>query len=280
MTRVVGVCAVLRNESANLPRFFEVMEQLEASDLVDHIAYSFYENDSTDNSALCLLDWLRGRRYSFLSETLGLPHWRNQERQRTQLLATARNAALRRVLQRPTDVLLLVDLDLLFSVDDCLGLLHALEAQPSAVMACGCSIQPLEAIDTGASWSYYDSWALIDRFGRPGLSGLDIPFLSADDRSAWRMGEPVEVYSAFGGMAVARTKAIREYGVVWDGSRGCEHWAFCEKIRQAGSIIAVPSIKPRVLIDSSELGLRPQYIDALRDLLREHDISVVGDAKS
>jgi hypothetical protein len=273
----IGVCAVLRNESANLPRFFGVMEQLEAS---AHVVYSFYENDSADSSSLCLLNWLQGRDYSFLSETLGLPHWRNQERQRTQLLATARNAALRRVLQRATGYLLIIDLDLIFSVDDCLALLQALLACPSAVMACASSVQPLEAIDTGDAWSYYDSWALIDRFGRQGLSGLAVPFLDIDDRCIWQQGGAVDVYSAFGGMAIVYTEVIRKYAVAWEGSRGCEHWAFCEKVRQAGSIIAVPSVQPRVVTESRDLALRPQYVEGLRDLLREHGISVVGDAAS
>lgn len=273
----IGVCAIARNESANLPRFFEAMEALEAVSAIEHVSYSLYENDSFDDTPVKLLGWLKGRSYSLISETLGLPYWRNQEQQRTQLLATARNAALRRLLQRPSDRVLIVDVDLLFTATDCMALLDVLDHSPDAAMACASSIQPLKAIDTGDAWSYYDSWALIDRFGRPGLSGLECPFLDSGDRADWFSGIPVEVQSAFGGLAILRTESALKIGLAWDGALGCEHWSFSQAVRREGSVLAVPLVKPKVVLDAPAVGLRPQYISDVKKLLLNQGISVGDD---
>lgn len=269
----IGVCAVVRNESANLPQFFEAMQELEEDPAIEHVSYSFYENDSSDDTPVMLLGWLNRRSYSLISETLGLPYWRNQEQQRTQLLATARNAALRRLLQRPTDRILILDVDLAFTANDCLALLDVLEHRPDSAMACASSIQPLKAIDTGNAWSYYDSWALIDRFGRPGLSGLECPFLDSDDRADWFSGVPVKVQSAFGGLAILRTESVLKIGMAWDGASGCEHWSFCRAARTLGAILAVPCVNPKARYDAPNPGLHPQYVTGVRDLLLDNGIS-------
>jgi hypothetical protein len=278
MGLALGVCAVLRNEAENLPALFQVLEDLERHSEIDQIVYSFYENDSVDHSASLLIDWLRGKTYSFISEVLGLPHWRSQERQRTQLLATARNAALRRLMQRPVDYVLILDVDLEFTASDCCRLVDVLQQHPSSAMVCASSIQPLKSIDTGSSWSYYDSWALIDRLDRPALSGLEIPFLDLKDRQRWIDGHPIVVNSAFGGLAVVRSTVIRRHTVAWNGDAGCEHWAFCAQVRQGGSVLVVPDVQPRVRTDSSVLGLHPEYINGVRDLLLQEGVNVAFDA--
>lgn len=275
---VLGICAVLRNEAENLPALFKVLEDLESHSEIGQIVYSFYENDSVDQSASLLVDWLRGRTYSFISEVLGLPYWRSEERERTQLLATARNAALRRLLQRPTDYVLILDVDLEFSANDCYRLIDVLNQHPHAAMTCASSIQPLVSIDTGSPWSYYDSWALIDRMDRAALSGLEVPFLDLEDRHRWMTGQPIPVNSAFGGVAVVRTSVLRKHNVTWNGNAGCEHWAFCRQVRQGGSILVLPDPQPRVRTKPSDMGLHPQYINGVRDLLRQHGINVAGDA--
>lgn len=275
----LGVCAVLRNEADNLPGVFQVLEALECYSEVDQVVYSFYENDSTDRSVSLLTDWLCGRTYSCISEVLGLPHWRSEERQRTQLLATARNAALRRLMQRPIDYVLIMDVDLEFSAGDCYRLIDVLQCHPSAAMVCASSIQPLVAIDTGSPWSYYDSWASIDRFDQRGLSGLAIPFLNHQDRECWMAAQPVPVHSAFGGLAVVRTSVLRQHNVAWNGDAGCEHWAFCAQVRQGGSVLVVPDVQPRVKTDPAELGLHPDYIQGVRDLLHQSGVNAAFDAK-
>lgn len=275
----LGVCAVLRNEAENLPTVFQELELLEHLSGADSVVYSFYENDSVDHSVSLLTDWLRGRTYSCISEVLGLPHWRSEERQRTQLLATARNAALRRLMQRDTDYVLMLDVDLEFSASDCCRLVDVLLRHPSAAMVCASSIQPLDSIDTGSPWSYYDSWALIDRFDRRALSGLEIPFLDLQDREHWMAGRPIPVQSAFGGLAVVRTSVLRQHKVVWNGDAGCEHWAFCAQVRQGGPVLVVPDVQPRVKRDRGELSLHPEYIQGVRELLRQSGINAVFGAK-
>lgn len=275
---VLGVCAVLRNEAENLPAVFQVLEQVERFSELDQIVYSFYENDSVDRSVSLLIDWLRGRTYSCISEVLGVPHWRSEERQRTQLLATARNAALRRLMQRATDYVLILDVDLEFSATDCWRLVDVLQRHPHAAMVCASSIQPLVSIDTGSPWSYYDSWALIDRLDRPALSGLEVPFLDLQDRELWMAGQPIPVQSAFGGLAVVRTSVLRQHMVAWNGDAGCEHWAFCAQVRKGGSVLVVPDVQPRVKTDPGKLGFHPDYIQAVRELLRQAGVNAACDA--
>ena len=57
----IGLLATLRDESQALPRFFGLLEALEADPRVERLFCSFYENDSSDDTPQLLAEWLKGR---------------------------------------------------------------------------------------------------------------------------------------------------------------------------------------------------------------------------
>ena len=44
----IGLLATVRDEVLSLPRFFRLLENIEADSRVDQLVCSFYENDSID----------------------------------------------------------------------------------------------------------------------------------------------------------------------------------------------------------------------------------------
>lgn len=248
------------------------MESLEKSNKVSETIYSFYENDSSDGTACEIIKWLKNRNYIFKSERRGWNRFNGKDKRRTQLLARARNTSLMNLMQAKLDYVLIVDVDMHIKTEHCTGLLQVLEDNPQAAMACASSLQGREAIDTGGAASYYDSWALIDRFGRPAIAGLEIPFLDKDDRNNWLNRKPISVQAAFGGLALARASTIREQKALWDGSNGCEHWHFCKTLRRGGEILVIPNMNPQA--DSGWEGqpFNPQYVARVKQLLSKQGI--------
>jgi len=268
----IGVAAVMRDESSKLSRFFAVMEALEKLDEISEVNYSFYENDSDDDTAIKLTRWLSTRNYSFKSEKRGWPRYRDRDKRRTLFLARARNISLRNLTLAKLDYVLLVDVDIAIDINHCTHLIRVLNENKKAVMACASSFQSREAIDTGSPTSYYDSWALIDRFGRPGISGLEIPFLDKNDRHRWLNGIPVSVQSAFGGLAVARANAIRENKALWDGNDGCEHWQFCKSLLPAGEILISPNASPEAESNADGKPFDQKYVEHVKNILSRKGI--------
>ena len=247
----LALLSILRDEAARLPRYLAALEQLEAHPKVEQLCCSFYENDSSDATAALLQAWLRHRRGYLQTERLDLPRFSGRDPARTQRLAAARNQALKPLLEHwPIDAaawLVVVDADLWFSAAQVLQLIAVLGASPGAAMACASAEQNVPDLFGHGAWSYYDTFALLDRHGRRGLTYAAVPFWDLADRATWLAGRPVPVASAFGGMAVAPLGLVRQVQARWNGAEGCEHWAFCAGLRQAGAVLACPHVRPRVV---------------------------------
>ena len=264
----LGVLAILRDEAANLPRFFAALEELEHHPPISGLVPSFYENDSCDGTVEILRQWQQGRPGGVISEQLGAARIGGRAPQRTVRLAAARNAALQQLLAWPTDLVLVVDADLHFTAQQVLRLVAVLQNDSRIAMACASAIQNVADLFGHGVWSYYDSWALLDRGGRPGITMAAVPFWTLDDRAAWLAGRPVAVASAFGGMAVLRTATIRDHHLSWNGSEGCEHWSFCAAAGKAGLVVACPQVAPLV-IHPSPPRWQVSYRDRKRGQLRQ-----------
>ena len=108
----IGVMAILRDEAQALPRFFQLLEALESDSRVQRLFFSFYENDSVDDTPELLAAWLRGHRGVLQSERLGVPRLSGREISRTMLMAEARNRALAGFGDEPLDWLVVIDADI------------------------------------------------------------------------------------------------------------------------------------------------------------------------
>ena len=107
----IGLLATLRDEIVALPRFFSLLEELEADPIVERLFCSFYENDSSDETLgfVCLAETSSG---NLQSEHLGAPRLRGREISRTMRMAEARNKALAGFADESLDWLVVIDADL------------------------------------------------------------------------------------------------------------------------------------------------------------------------
>ena len=211
------------------------------------VVYSVVENDSVDCTPQHLQAWLQNRPGCWISERCGAPSLRKgQSSERTQALAARRNLALDRLLQFPFDVVLVIDGGLEITPRQPLRILHQLLRNPAAAMVAAAAIQNVPDVFGEEVWSHYDSWAFRDLQGRGGITFAAIPLWDGRERERWRAGLPVAVASAFGGMAAVRRSLLEVSGARWEGSRGCEHWAFCADLRRCGPVLVDPLVQPLV----------------------------------
>ena len=105
----IGLLATLRDEIESLPRFFRLLEALEADSRVERLFCSFYENDSSDKTPELLAAWLSDRPGVLQSERLGAPRLRGLEISRTMRMAEARNKALAGFADERLDWLVVID---------------------------------------------------------------------------------------------------------------------------------------------------------------------------
>ena len=61
----------------------------------------------------------------------------------------------------------------------------------------------------------------------------------------------------------------RRHRLQWHGSQGCEHWAFCKAVGQAGQVVACPEIMPLVIHEDDSIAWHPTYPDRRRQQLKE-----------
>lgn len=265
----IGLLATLRDEIRSLPRFFHLLEALEADSRVDRLFCSFYENDSSDGTPQRLASWLHGRAGVLQSEHLGTPRLRGREISRTVRMAEARNKALDGFGDECLDWLVVIDADLYARPDHIWQLIEELQSGSGVAMACASAIQNLPDIFGRSPWSYYDSFALIDQAGRLGITGARVPLWDLEERAAWMAGRPVTVRSAFGGIAVLPMALLRRMQLRWQGDQGCEHWAFCRAASQVGQVVACPNVAPLVIHEDDSIAWHPTYPDRRRRQLKD-----------
>ena len=243
----LGVLTVFRDEASNLDAFFGLLQELERCSLWERVFCSFYENDSCDGTPYRLATWLSQRPGSLISERLLEPRGSGREQLRTKRLAAARNRALGPLLVQDLACLLVIDADLKIDYQQVIALYDIWQRYQYAAMVCASAIQNVPDVLGEGAWSYYDSWALRDLRGCGGITFAANPFRHQQDRWRWMAGLPVSVASAFGGMALLPMEVVRRHNLRWNGDQGCEHWAICAGARQAGPVLACPTVQPLVL---------------------------------
>ena len=245
----IGLLATLRDEAQAVRRFLGLLQALEADSRVERLFCSFYENDSSDDTPEHLATWLKGRPGVLQSERLGAPRLRGREISRTLLMAEARNKALAGFGDEPLDWLVVIDADLHANPNHVWQLIEVVQRGRGVAMACASALQNKPDIFGRSPWSYYDSYALLDKNNWLGITGALIPLRDLHDRARWMAGRPVQVHAAFGGIAVLPMETVRSQRLRWDGAQGCEHWTFCLGAGAVGQVLACPQVTPLVLHD-------------------------------
>lgn len=260
----ISVLSLFR-DSGDLTRFLLSLGRLEASTNAE-FSYFFYENDSVDNTRIQLKDWARGDSNRFLLyEDLGTPKFGSiSSEMRFTLMSYYRNTLLRYSLEHlDSDFTLLLDSDVIVE-GDLINKSLQIFGSKVAMITPNTVVEPLPCKMCSCGRPvYYDSLALNDIDGNPSMTWACNPFYRKSDRDKWATMQPVEVSRAFAGAALIRTEVLKKCN--WDlTDPNCEHWRFCDMVREYGQILAVPSIHAQSIVPDSVLeSITQQHFDAV-----------------
>ena len=203
--------------------------------------YSFYENDSIDDTSEILRQWLEDRSGMLLTEIRNDPKWESVPSiSRTQAMALYRNFCLDSIRDKNYDYVFIVDSDIYYDKYHFKSMIEMINNNKLYGMLTSNTQQNVsDQFDKNYSTSYYDSWALKDIQGNQALSFAFNPFVMNRDRWNWDKLLPISVSSAFGGISLVRGSLLQDNQLFWNGDLGCEHWYFCKKIREMNYLIVV-----------------------------------------
>jgi hypothetical protein len=248
----ISVLSMFRDSEAYIEDTLARLASLEDAEPSVDFEYFFYENDSLDDTVPLLKKWLSGRKGLLTAEQLDKPKFTQStsvDRQRD--MTAYRNQMLSLAKPLDSDYSIILDSDVEFS--------SSLVREYLPYFSTGISmvtpniLQNIKCqMSEGARESYYDSFALIDRFGNHGMTWAANPLFNTEDREKWERGDAVEVRSAFGGCPMIKSRVLNE--VEWSTDGGCEHWNFCRDVSGYGKIIVAPLIKVRVNLSESVIG--------------------------
>jgi len=263
---ILAVLSLWRDSERYLTRSlnqFEVMEEeLQERDI--RVIYSFFENDSKDETAIKLLSWLKKRKGILQSERIDAPKWGSvSSLDRVRYQARYRNMALSPLnTYYNFDYLLVADSDVYWDPELITGMIDRLDANPSWGMISPNTVQNVrDFVEDTERKSYFDSWSLKDLDDDQCLTFAANPFLRPEDREAWNNNQPVSCNSAFGSIAMVKAEALDcEDGIEWSVIDGVEHWELCAGVRSNGyEVIADPTLHAEV-IHNEEVVPHPDVI--------------------
>jgi len=275
----ISVISLWRNSSTYIDEALKRLEGLEKKYDMD---YYFYENDSEDDTRERLEQWLHTRHGSLISETLSTQHYGPvPDATRIHNFVKYRNTILTKAKPLKSDYTLLLDSDVSYNnrlIKDSLKYMtdDVAMVTPNILQNLKCEMCNCKKL------SYYDSFALKDKTNQQGLTWSCNPFVEPNDRMKWKGGKPVEVNSAFGGAPLIKTSILNKPSVVWSVNHsqrgikvantkervGCEHWDFCEYIREFGKILVVPSIKVSTIVNHN-LTVNPAFIEQQKKIIKD-----------
>ena len=255
---------------------FEALERAfeEETDPIIPI-YGFFENDSQDNTAQILEEWLKNRVGFVVAETINAPKWGSvSSLDRVRYQARYRNSALALLNRYQYDYLLVADSDVHWEPDCVLALMDFLEEDGvggDAGMVSPNTVQNVrDYVQDTDEETYFDSWSLVDIAGNQCLTFAANPFLDPDDRLDWESGVPVACNSAFGSIAMVKQEGMS--GVEWDVIDGVEHWEFCKKIRENGyRVFADPLIHARI-VHKEKIKPLPAVVEYQKQKLKKFEL--------
>ena len=242
LTKTIAVISLWRDSQSYIHTSLRQLARQEEDLGSDYsFFYSFYENDSVDDTSQILREWLDPRLGILLTEKLNHPKWESvPSRSRTEAMAKYRNSCLDALRDKKYDYLFVIDSDIFYDKYLFRTMINVIDKNKMYGMITPNTQQNVsDKFGLNKSTSYYDSWALKDIKGNQGLSFAYNPFIMISDRSKWDKSLPVSVASAFGGISLVRGDFLQEKKLIWNGDIGCEHWYFCEKIREMNYLIIV-----------------------------------------
>lgn len=251
----VSILSLFRDSEDYLPEALASLEALEQQCSAHEFEYFFYENDSNDNTVKILTEWMGSRGGNLTTEDLGKAKFsQTTDIERMTDLVYYRNTLLATATPLSSDYCILLDSDVSFKpniISSYISIFNDAEFSDVAMITPNILQNIKCKMFDSSKDSYYDSWALVDRFNNHGMTWASNPFFNEEDRNRWDKGIPVYVNSAFGGVPIIKTDVLNK--VKWSTEGGCEHWNFCRDVRLHGDILVAPTIQVSVEISQAKI---------------------------
>jgi hypothetical protein len=220
--------------------------------------FYFYENDSKDNTRSILSDWLKNKNGKLLYEDIGAPKFGSVSSvERLLLLSYYRNKLNTLSKNLTSELSLLIDTDIMFDNNN----IYTLHDSYRAINDKTCCMvsantrqyQIPDLMYNTTQDSFYDVFALRDKFGNNCVYFTDCPLVLNEDRELWLSNKPVKVMSAFSGMSFIKTNVLKQ--CFWSTNSNSEHVNFCYEVNRHGSIYIIPECRPKTKVDLSSISL-------------------------
>ncbi len=264
------ICSIVRNCEESLKKNILVIDEL--CDRVKDYHIVIYENDSADNTRAVLVQWAERRKNVHLiledtgkpkntipgkSEVSVNPYF---SAKRISKMVDLRNQYLEYIERKnlTADYVMVVDLDV--TMISLKGIMHSLQVESNwdAITAYGYSLSPR------MTNRYHDAYALVE-------SGMEqIPQTEKsikDSQYKWASLSKgdllVKVFSAYGGLAIYKFKAIQNlrYQLLLNGDDRvevrCEHFSLCKQMHDRG--FSNIFINPKMTIKYQEVSMSLIY---------------------
>jgi glycosyltransferase involved in cell wall biosynthesis len=228
--------------------------------------YFFYENDSKDNTARILSEWIENKNGKLKSDTLNEKSYGStMESARVVKMAKIRNSMA--ALGKPvdSDFTIVLDSDVEFSPNIINDYFNFLDLNFSMLTP---NIRQNVPCKMGSkdSTSYYDSWSLVDHDLNQCMTWSSNPFYRKLDRDLFNQNKPIDVYRSFGGFVFIKSEYFNQ--TEWFSEGQLEHWHFCDKLRGLAPIYFIPSIRPSVTVNQAKWENEDQVVKHQEHMLK------------
>lgn len=251
----ISVIGLWRDAEKYISESLKNIESLSSVPNTDFDFY-FYENDSEDNTKDILNKWISDKNGKVWSETLNFPKYGSVINiQRLVLLSHYRNKLLSMINETDSDYTLMIDTDISFKTEDLLELLNSMQEIDTSVMTVANIRQPQipDLMLNETSDSFYDVFALRDKYNNGGLYFTDCPLILKEDRDKWQNQEPIRILAGFSGFSLIKTEVLKK--CKWSTSSHSEHINFCLDVNRYGEIYIIPKSKPTTQVDLSTVSM-------------------------
>jgi len=265
MSRIkISVFSLFRDSEGYMNETLRSLDEVSSSTDAD-FEYFFYENDSRDNTAGILGDWMNGKKGKLLSETANeKSHGSTLEPNRMIKMARIRNKMANLGKPVKSDYSIVLDSDLEFSKNIVNDFLKYKNLNFSMLTANSRQTVPCK-MGGDSETSYYDSLSLFDSENNHCMTWSDNPFYEDSDRLKFKQGKPIHVKRAFGGFALIKSNYFNN--VKWSSSGDLEHWALCDELNKYGKIYFLPKVRPMVNIEQKTWTHESRVVNQQKYLL-------------
>jgi len=276
----ISVFALFRDSQNTIYDSLDRLNNLNDIENVD-FDFFFYENDSKDNTRQILKDWIQDKPVKLFYEDVNTPRFGSvPDLYRLVLLSYYRNKLKEMAGPVQSDYCLLIDSDILFDNTHVEMLIDEIKKGWVMVTPNTRQYQIKDLMFDKSEDSFYDTFATRDIYFNNVMSFTDCPLILNDDRGRWFADQPVEVASAFGGLALVNSNAYNQSK--WSTHGWSEHVNFCSELRRFGQICILPTCKPKSTIDlntvhmPSVINIAQQNISLMNSVNNVYTVSTCG----